>query len=271
MTNFKEKTVLITGGASGIGLLMAEIAVEKGASNLVVLDINEPALQQMKKKLQSAECIVWTITTDITSEPGLKKAVFEINEADLEVDILINNAGIVTGKNFADHSFEDISKNMQVNSIAPMKLTSLILPSMIKRKSGHIVNISSAASMLSNPKMSVYCASKWAMTGWSDSLRIEMEQDRTGIKVLTVTPYYIDTGMFKGVRSPIVPILKPEKVAQKIMRAIEKDKIILRTPWIIYTLPFVKGILPKRLMDLFIGKIFGIYHSMDHFKGRNND
>ena len=54
--------------------------------------------------------------------------------------------------------------------------------------------------MLSNPEMSVYCASKWAMTGWSDSLRIEMESDKTGIKVLTVTPYYIDTGMFKGVK-----------------------------------------------------------------------
>ena len=271
MTNFKDKTVLITGGASGIGLLMAEISVQKGASNLIVLDIDEPALQKMKQKLQSAECNVLAITADITSEADLNKAISEIDAENLEVDFLINNAGVVTGKNFADHSFKDIDRNMQVNSIAPMKLTSAILPSMIKRKSGHIINISSAASMLSNPKMSVYCASKWAMTGWSDSLRIEMEQERTGVNVLTVTPYYIDTGMFKGVRSPIVPILKPEKVAQKIMRAIEKDKIILRTPWLIYTLPFVKGILPKRLMDLFIGKIFGIYHTMDHFKGRNND
>ena len=271
MTNFKDKTVLITGGASGIGLLMAEISVEKGASNLIILDINEPALHHMKNELASAECNVWTFVTDITSEAEIKKAMSEIDKANLEVDILINNAGIVTGKKFADHSFDDITRNMEVNSIAPMKLTSAILPSMIKRKSGNIVNISSAASMLSNPKMSVYCASKWAMTGWSDSLRIEMEQDKTGIKVLTVTPYYIDTGMFKGVRSPIVPILKPEKVAQKIIRAIEKEKIILRTPWIIYTLPFINGIMPRRLLDLFIGKVFGIYHTMDHFKGRNND
>ncbi|HKJ47719.1 MAG TPA: SDR family oxidoreductase [Christiangramia sp.] len=271
MTNFKDKTVLITGGASGIGLLMAGISVEKGASNLIILDINDTALHQMKKELESASCNVWTLVTDITCEPEINKAMSEIDKANLEVDILINNAGIVFGKKFTDHSFEDITRNMQVNSIAPMKLTLAILPSMIKRKSGNIVNISSAASMLSNPKMSVYCASKWAMTGWSDSLRIEMEQDKTGIKVLTVTPYYIDTGMFKGVRSPIVPILKPEKVAQKIIRAIEKEKIILRTPWIIYTLPFINGIMPRRLLDLFIGKVFGIYHTMDHFKGRNND
>ncbi|WP_026934703.1 SDR family oxidoreductase [Christiangramia echinicola] len=271
MTNFKDKTVLITGGASGIGLLMAEISIQKGASNLIILDINDTALQKVKDKLHSAKCAVLTITTDITSEVDLENAISKIDAANLEVDFLINNAGIVTGKNFADHSFKDIDNNMQVNSIAPMKLTSIILPSMIKRRSGHIVNISSAASMLSNPRMSVYCASKWAMTGWSDSLRIEMEQEKTGVKVLTVTPYYIDTGMFKGVRSPIIPILKPERVAQKIIRAIEKEKIILRTPWIIYTLPFIKGILPKRFMDFFIGKIFGIYHIMDHFKGRNYD
>ena len=271
MTNFKDKTVLITGGASGIGLLMAEISVQKGASNLIVLDIDQHALQKMEGKFRSAGCAILNISVDITSEQELKQAISEIEKANLEVDILINNAGVVTGKNFANHSFNDIDKNMQVNSIAPMKLTSAILPSMINRKSGHIVNISSAASMLSNPKMSVYCASKWAMTGWSDSLRIEMEQENTGVKVLTVTPYYIDTGMFKGVKSPIVPILKPEKVAQKIIRAIENDKIILRTPWIIYTLPFIKGLLPVRLLDLLVGKFFGIYHSMDHFKGRDND
>lgn len=271
MTKIKDKTVLITGGASGIGLLMAESLVRKGASALIILDINAEGLQNLKEKFSSEKCHVLTLKTDITKDEDLDKAIYEIKKANLEVDILINNAGVVTGKNFSDHSRKDIDTNMFVNAIAPMKLTSAILPQMLERRKGHIVNISSAASMLSNPGMAVYCASKWAMTGWSDSLRIEMEQKRTGVKVLTVTPYYIDTGMFAGVRSPIVPILKPERVARKIIRGIEKDRIILRSPWIIYTLPFVKGILPKRMLDLLIGKGFGIYHSMDKFKGRKND
>ncbi|QYA26897.1 SDR family oxidoreductase [Gramella sp. MT6] len=271
MTKFKDNTVLITGGASGIGYLMARTSIQKGASNIIILDIDESALKKTEADLSSSSCNVLTIKTDITREDEIKAALSKIASAGLTVDILINNAGVVTGKNFADHSFQDIDRNMGVNAIAPMKLTLALLPEMIKRKKGHIVNISSAASMLSNPKMSVYCASKWAMTGWSDSLRIEMEKGNTGIKVLTVTPYYIDTGMFKGVRSPVVPILKPDKVAGKIIKAIEKNKIILRTPWIIYTLPLVKGLLPKRMLDLVIGKLFGIYHSMDEFKGRNND
>ena len=271
MTKFKDKTVLITGGASGIGLLLAEMSVEKGASLLVILDIDDSGLVRTQQMLHSTECRVLTIKTDLSRETDILRAVKELKDQKISVDILINNAGVVTGKSFSSHSFKEIERDMAVNAIAPMKLTSALIEEMISRKSGHIVNISSAASMLSNPGMSVYCASKWAMTGWSDSLRIEMEQGRTGVKLLTVTPYYIDTGMFEGVRSPLIPILKPAKVARKIINAIENDKIVLRTPWIIYSLPFFKGILPQRLLDLFIGKLFGIYYSMDNFKGRSKD
>ncbi|TRO66761.1 SDR family oxidoreductase [Christiangramia sabulilitoris] len=271
MTKFKDSTVLITGGASGIGLLMGKILVSKGAKILIILDINATALARVKEDLASADCDILTIHADITKEQDLENALSRISSEGYKVDILINNAGVVTGKRFQEHTPADIDRNMGVNSVAPMKLTLALLPQMLERGTGNIVNISSAASMLSNSKMGVYCASKWAMTGWSDSLRIEMEQENTGIKVLTVTPYYIDTGMFRGVKSPIIPVLKPEKVARKIIQAIEKNKIILRTPWIIYTLPFIKGILPQRLLDIVIGKFFGIYQSMDNFKGRRHE
>ncbi|MCG9972749.1 SDR family oxidoreductase [Christiangramia crocea] len=271
MTKFKDKTILITGGASGIGLLMAKLSIQNGAASLIILDIDRTALLKAETQLKSSGCEIIIFPVDLTNEEQLTTTIHEINRRKLMVDILINNAGVVTGKDFKDHSEVEIDRTMKVNSIAPMKLSLSLLPQMIKKGSGHIVNISSAAGMLANPGMSVYCASKWALSGWSDSLRIEMERERTGVKVLTVTPYYIDTGMFKGVSSPLIPILKPEKVAKRIIKAIEKDKIILRTPEIIYLLPFVKGILPKRMLDLVIGKLFGIYSSMNTFKGRTND
>lgn len=271
MTRFKDKTVLITGGASGIGLLMAELIVQKGAANLIILDIDREALQKAEAKLKNSYCNILVWPTDLSREDEITRCAAEITKRKLQVDILINNAGVVTGRDFKDHSIEEIETTMQVNSIAPMKLSLALLPQMIKRGKGHIVNISSAAGMLANPGMSVYCASKWAISGWSHSLRIEMERERTGIKVLTVTPYYIDTGMFKGVSSPVVPILKPEKAARKILKAVEKDSIILRMPKIIYLLPFIKGILPQRALDLVIGKWFGIYSSMKNFKGRRHD
>jgi len=228
-------------------------------------------MRKLELQWQNVATEVTFLEVNLSDDLQMQNAVKELEDRNIEIDILVNNAGVVSGKKFSEHTSGDIDINMQVNALAPMKLTRLLLPGMLRRKSGHIVNISSAASMLSNPGMSVYCASKWAMTGWSDSLRLEMQREKTGVKVLTVTPYYIDTGMFEGVRSPVIPILKPEKVTGKIIKAIENNKILLRTPRIVYVLPFVQGVLPKRFFDVIIGKYFGIYDSMNKFKGRIND
>jgi short-subunit dehydrogenase len=183
------------------------------------------------------------------------------------IDVLVNNAGVVVGKAFVDHSPVDISRTMSINAIAPMNLTRELLPGMLARDDGHVVNVASAAGMVSNPRMSVYCASKWAVIGWSDSLRLELEQARSRVRVTTVTPYYIDTGMFAGVRS-VIPLLKPERVADAIVAAIERDAVFLRLPRIIHLLPLVRGILPMRWFDTVVGDWLGVYRSMRTFRGR---
>ena len=149
-----------------------------------------------------------------------------------------------------------------------MLVTKNILPGMLKNKKGHIVNVASSAGMAAFPKLSVYTASKWGLIGWSESLRLELEASSSGVMVTTVTPYLIDTGMFDGVKSPIIPLLKPERVARDIIKAIEKNKIFSRLPWLVYTIPFFKGILPQRWFDFVVGKVFRIYGAMDTFKGR---
>ena len=120
--------------------------------------------------------------------------------------------------------------------------------------------------------MSIYAASKWAVIGWSDSVRIELEQMKSKVKVTTIAPYYIKTGMFDGVKSPIVPLMKPEYAARKTISAIEKDKRIkvltklIPVPY--HFVRFMQGILPTVVFDWFFGEVFGIYHSMDKFTGR---
>jgi short-subunit dehydrogenase len=116
--------------------------------------------------------------------------------------------------------------------------------------------------------MSVYCASKWAVIGWSDSLRLELEQAQSGVNVTTVTPYYIDTGMFAGVRSRVIPILKPQRVANAIVAAIAADRIFLRLPRLLNFVPLLRGMLPTRWFDRVGGEWLGVYHSMREFKGR---
>jgi len=173
----------------------------------------------------------------------------------------------VVGKYFQDHTSTEVIQTMNINANAPMLVTLEFLPAMIKQNSGHVCNIASSAGLISNPRMSVYAASKWAVIGWSDSVRIEMERQKIEVGVTTVTPYYINTGMFDGVRS-LIPILKPERVARKIVRAIGKNRIILSMPFSMHFIRFSQGLLPIWLFDWFTGSVLGIYKTMDHFTGR---
>ena len=131
-----------------------------------------------------------------------------------------------------------------------------------------ICNIASSGGLISNPKMSVYAASKWAVIGWSDSLRLEMKQMKKDVHVTTIMPYYIHTGMFEGVRSRI-PILEPEAAALTIVKAIERNKTMVTIPGYIYrTTRLAQALLPIAVFDWFAGSVLGIYGTMEHFVGR---
>lgn len=272
MTDLRQRTVLITGGASGIGLLMAQYFAKEGVAKVVLWDINAALLQQAISSLQhhfgQERICGWQV--DICQSAQMHEALQQMRVAGIGVDILVNNAGIIVGKTFSEHSIADIDRTMAVNTIAPMQLCLALLPDMCANGLGHIVNIASAAGLVANPNMSVYCASKWAAVGWSDSLRLEMAQQSTGVKVTTVMPYYINTGMFAGVQSRILPILKPDKVAKRIVAAVKQDKSTLKMPRLLYLLPLLQGLLPQRWFDKIVGEWLGIYHTMDTFHGRSD-
>lgn len=272
MGKFNDKRVLITGGASGIGRLMGAMALDKGANTLVIWDINQQSIDNTVAELAPKGKVVG-YRVDVSDEQSVIDAAKAVKEQVGDIDILINCAGIITSnKTFDNCTTAEIHRTMNINTIAPMVVALQFLPDMIARNSGHICNISSAGGLISNPKMSVYAASKWAVIGWSDSVRIELEQLKSRVKVTTIAPYYIKTGMFDGVKSPIVPLMKPEYAARQIIRAIEKDslvKVVTKLiPFPYHFVRFMQGILPTRLFDWVFGEVFGIYHSMDNFTGR---
>lgn len=269
MSEISGKNILITGGARGIGALMAKEFLGLGAENVILWDISQEELTKIAKELGQGKGRVISQVVDVSNLAEMKSALLDLAALKIPIDILINNAGIVVGKKFIDHSHDEIHRTLAINVQALMNLTLLVLPQMRVRAGGHIVNIASAAAMVSNPDMSVYCASKWAVAGWSDSLRIELEREGRGVKVTTVFPYYINTGMFDGVKSPILPILRPEYVAHKIIQAVRKDRIVLRMPRLLYIVRLLQGLLGTRLFDLVAGEGFGIYRSMRDFKGRS--
>ncbi|MBK9291490.1 MAG: SDR family NAD(P)-dependent oxidoreductase [Bacteroidetes bacterium] len=269
MSSFGQKKVLITGGASGIGLLMGRMALERKASELCIWDVNAELMHNEAEKLRQQGYHVMTTRVDVSDPADVETHAKALIDRGWVPDILILNAGVVSGKYFHEHQAGEILRTIGVNITGVMMVAHAFLPQMIARGSGHMVTIASAAGMLSNPKMAVYAGSKWAVLGWSESVRLEMEQLRTGIKVTTVTPSYIDTGMFEGVKTNfVIPRVKPEVAAGKIIRGIEKNKIFVRMPFMVYTLPFVKGILPVRWFDVLVGKGLGVYETMSTFTGR---
>lgn len=269
MSRFNDATVLVTGGAKGMGKLIARRSIERRAGRVILWDIDEPALAATAEELRELGGTVDTDTVDLSDVGRIESGARNVLAEHGPVGILFNNAGIVVGKPFEAHSTGEIERSIRVNVLAAMHTARAFLPAMIERGRGHVVNIASAAGLTPNPNMSVYTASKWALLGWSESLRLELESSHEGLHVTTVCPSYVDTGMFDGARAPrLTPLLSPDVVVDKIVRAVESNRILLRTPPIVHLLPVLRGLLPARWFDRLIGRSFGIYSSMDHFVGR---
>ncbi len=265
---FENTNVLITGGASGIGKIMGRMALEKGARTFIIWDINITAIENVRKELAPygrVKGYVVDVSDNEIVTLAYKKTVADCGD----IDIVINCAGIITSnKTFDQMTSDEILRTMNINTIAPMFVARAVLPDMLKRNRGHICTIASAGGMLSNPKMSVYAASKWGVIGWSDSVRIELQDSRSDVHITTVAPYYINTGMFDGVKSRIIPILKPEYVARRVIKGIERNKTFCGIPFGFHFIRFWQAILPTRVFDWLFGELFGIYHTMDDFTGR---
>lgn len=269
MSNIKDTTVLITGGASGIGKLMGEMCLEQGARQLIIWDIDENKTVALVTSLRSQGYEVHYNILDLEKTEAIIKGAKEVLEKFGAIDLLFNNAGVVVGKEFIHYTHRDIDFTTNINVNALMHVALEFLPSMISRKKGHIINIASAAGLMAVPKMAVYVASKHAVLGWSESLRLELETVSKNLHVTTVTPSFISTGMFEGVRSPVIPLVTPEKAAKKIIKGVKRNKRYVRMPGIVYLVPFIKGVLPQRWFDVVAGNWFGFYKSMNTFRGRS--
>lgn len=269
MAQIANARILITGGASGIGRLMAEKALRRGADSVMIWDNDAVALAKTLESLRGSGLRAEGEQIDITDTEAVIGLAGRTQTGWGVPDILVNNAGTVVGKYFEEHTHEEIERTMKVNILAMMHVTKAWLPLMSASGRGHIVNIASSAGMAACPRISVYVASKWAAIGWSESLRLELEEKATGMKVTTVTPYLISTGMFEGAKSSVLPILDPDSVAERILKDVQRNRVFSRMPGIVYAMPFFHGILPQRWFDRIVGKWFGIHGMMRAFRGRS--
>lgn len=265
---FKDKIILITGAGTGIGKLMAERFAALGGIILLTarrIDVVEAIATAIRGS--GGRAFAYTLdVSDIDAFPAFRASILRDHGA---IDFLVNNAGIVHGGAFEDVPLRHHLETLQVNTQGLMALTHVFLPDLLHRPRAHIVNIASASGFISLPFGASYAASKWAVVGFSDSLRLELQARRhANVSVTTVCPSYIATGMFDGVKSPLFsPMLTPDKLVNAVIRAVCRRQSFVMAPYMVNWIEFGKGILPRPLWDWF-ARVIGISSSMSTWQGK---
>jgi all-trans-retinol dehydrogenase (NAD+) len=268
MSDYAGRNVLITGAASGIGRLLAQKIASEGA-RVILWDVDAQGLERTHAELAAAGRTVAAYPCNLRDRAAIAATAAATLRDGGPVDILINNAGVVSGRTLLAAADDDILRTFDVNTLALFWTTRAFLPAMMERRSGHIVTIASAAGLVGTSRLVDYCASKHAAVGFDESLRLELRRLGSKIKTTVVCPFYISTGMFEGVKTRfrlLLPILTPEYATSRIVEAIRRDRRRLVMPRLVYT-TWLARLLPVRAFDA-VMEFLGVNKSMDEFVGR---
>lgn len=268
MSYYQGKRVLITGAGSGLGALMAEQLGRRGAEVIVTARRRKPA-EDVCRRVQAAGGRAHALLLDVSDLDAIPAFRDDVHARIGPVDILINNAGVVFGGEFERVDLAQHLNTLQINTLGLIAMSHAFMDDLRDAPRGHLVNIASASAYIGLPWGSTYAASKWAVLGFSESLRLELrERGIDHVSVTTVCPSYISTGMFDGARSPLLsPMLTPEKVVKSILRGVKRGEAMVTEPAMVKSIDLLKGALPRRLWDE-VARRTGISTSMKHWQGK---
>ena len=228
LKDFQGAVAVVTGGASGIGRATAYALAVKGA-HIVLADINEQALQttveQIKQTHETTQ--VFGVPTNVADEAQVEALMQRACETYGRIDLVVASAGIGQGGPIDLFTSEEMQRMMNVNFMGIYHCVRAALPTMRQQGSGHFVFLSSVAGKMGSPFLTAYCATKWAVRGFSIALRTELYG--TGIDITTVYPAWVDTPMIKQEEQSavnllnIVAMLTPEQVAEEILSAVHEN------------------------------------------------
>jgi len=264
------EVAFITGGASGIGKILADKLVGEKVT-VVICDLNQEQLDNAVKDIKSVhkDGKIFSYVLDVTNYQKVNEVAEKVKNEVGKVTMLINNAGIVTGKTFQESTEIEMMRVMNVNCISHFWTIKAFLPEMIKNNHGHIITIASAAGIAGCAGLVDYCASKFGAFGFNESLSLELKNIANGVNTLVVCPYFINTGMFDGVVTKfpsIFPILSPNYVVNRIIHSIKRRDKELYLPYSLYVTFIARMLSPSKRE--WIADFFGINDSMRNFKGR---
>ncbi len=262
VSNLNGKTVLVTGAASGIGKETALAFAQRGA-NLAICDVDESGLAQTEKQARDLGRDVLARRVDVAVAAEMSAFADAVHEKVEAVDILMNNAGVGLGGGFLHTTLEDWEWIVGINLWGVIHGCHYFLPRMVARRSGHLVNVASAAGYVASEMLAAYSTTKFAVLGLSEALRDELAQH--GIGVTTVCPGLINTPITRSsrmrgpdataeARQRIVDIYQrrnygPERVARNILRAVQRNRAVAPISpeaWLMYYMKrFTPGLVGR--------------------------
>ncbi len=211
MLDLSGKVVVVTGAAMGMGKLEALNFAREGC-RVVITDVNEARLAETLEEFNRNGYEAYSYVLDVSDREACLKIAEEIRRGVGPVDIMVNNAGVVECGDFLDMSEAAIRRMMEVNYLGQAWMMQAVVPDMVRRGSGHVVNICSSAGKVGVARLAAYCATKFAGIGLTDSVRAELRC--SGVRFTIVNPGFVKTGMFEGARVPrITSWQDPQKIA----------------------------------------------------------
>ncbi|MFQ5439961.1 MAG: SDR family oxidoreductase [Nitrosopumilaceae archaeon] len=255
--NFRNKVVLITGASSGIGTASAIQFAKRGAS-IILVARNKEKLDKVNEELKTFSVSTLVCECDVSDKSQVKNMSETVFQKFGSVDILVNNAGFAIYGSISDLTVEEIESQMKTNYFGMVYCTKIFLPRMIKKKSGHIVNVASVAASMGLPGIASYCASKFAMLGFSEGLKHELKE--TGVDVTVVSPIMVRTNFFNHSSFENMPKYSPtsissETVAKAILKASNSSKLEIIVPSVVRIAVWLKSTFPY-LINPILGSTF---------------
>lgn len=258
--NLKNKVVLVTGASSGLGEQICYQAAAKGAI-VIVCARRIHLIGQVKEKCQAlSQKPAFAFQLDIADPESVDRMYQRVQEEVGAVDILVNDAGFGYFADFVDIDYQKIVNMFEVNVLGMMYLTQKVASAMLTRQKGQIINVASVSGKIATPKSSIYSATKFAVLGFSNALRLELKP--FGITVTTVNPGPVKTDFFAHadpsgnyLEKLGFLVLSPEKLAQKVVCQMEKPKREINSPLLFEFAARAYTLFP-RLGDFLAGGLF---------------
>jgi short-subunit dehydrogenase len=242
MFQLRGSTVLLTGASRGIGAVLATRVADEGA-HLLLAARDAQKLESVRADCAARNVSVRVVVADVSQRADRERLAREAGE----IDVLINNAGIEATEALTNQTLDEIDAQVVTNLIAPIALTRLVLPAMLARRRGVVVNVSSMSGKGATPFNAVYAATKFGLNGFTASLRLELEG--TGVHVGVVCPSFVGrTGMWAdtGRRAPaLMREVSPEKVVSGVLAVIRGAPEVLVTPGPIRPMLALRELFPR--------------------------